>query len=215
MRGRKLSTILCLLLLFGLAICVMAPGFPPQGTGIAQIDTATPTTFTGLIAGNGSLLVSGNSTYVILALGYTPVPNTNTIFGVALSNNITMSSGNVTNALGFTPVSVNATSPGQYASAKQTTTTTLSWNLGNVQYIVLANSGQTFTFANPLDGGRYALILRQPSSGAAGTVTWPTTVKWPGATAPTLSTPNNRTDVMKFIYDKTNTLYYGGASIGY
>lgn len=98
---------------------------------------------------------------------------------------------------------------GQYFSAKYTTTVTLDWNNANVQYIVLASGAQTFTFANPKDGGRYILILKQPGAGAAGTVSWPATVLWPSGSAPTLTTTNSKVDVISFVYDGTNTKYYG------
>lgn len=104
---------------------------------------------------------------------------------------------------------------GQYGSTKYTCTVTLDWANGNVQYIQLASGGQTFTFANPLDGGRYAIILKQPAGGAAGTVTWPATVAWPAATAPTLTTTNSEYDIVTFIYDGTNTKYFGGISQDY
>ncbi|NTW32416.1 MAG: LamG domain-containing protein, partial [Bacteroidetes bacterium] len=105
-------------------------------------------------------------------------------------------------------IGTGAATSGQYASAKYTTTTSLNWANGNVQHIQLANGAQTFTFANSLDGGRYVLFLKQPSSGAAGTVTWPATVLWSGGTAPTLTTTNDKVDVISFIYDATNTKYY-------
>ena len=104
---------------------------------------------------------------------------------------------------------------GQYYSLKHTTTTTLDWNNGNTQYIVLANNGQTFTFANPKDGARYALILKQPASGAAGTVTFPAEVIWPGGVTPILSTTNEKTDVITFLYDGTNNVYYAGYTLNY
>ena len=106
-------------------------------------------------------------------------------------------------------------SVGQYASAKHTCTTTLDWNNANVQYIQLANGAQTFTFANPLDGGRYCIILKQPSSGAAGTVSWPATVLWPAATQPTLTVTNGQVDIVTFVYDGTNSKYYAGSSLNH
>jgi hypothetical protein len=93
----------------------------------------------------------------------------------------------------------------QYVSTLFTTTVTLDWNKSNVQEIILANGGQTFTFANPQSGGRYVLILQQPSSGAAGTVTWPT-IKWTGGVAPTLTATKNKKDVISIIYDGTDYL---------
>lgn len=106
-------------------------------------------------------------------------------------------------------------SSGQYASSMYTTTTTLDWNNGNVQYIVLGNDNNTFTFSNSISGGRYMLVLKQPVSGAAGIVTWPLSVSWAGGTSPTLTTTNGKVDIVTFVYDGTNTKYYGGASLNY
>lgn len=108
-----------------------------------------------------------------------------------------------------------AATSGQYASTKYTATTTLNWANGNVQYIQLASGAQTFTFANPLDGGRYILILKQPAAGAAGTVTWPATVLWPGGTAPTLTAANSKVDIIAFVYDATNIKYYAGSNLNF
>ena len=104
---------------------------------------------------------------------------------------------------------------GQYFSTQNTTTTTLDWKSGNVQYIQLASGAQTFTFANPQGGARYLLVVKQPSSGAAGTVTWPAEVLWPGGASPILTGTNNKTDVITFIYDSTNNKYYAGSSLNY
>ena len=44
------------------------------------------------------------------------------------------------------------------------------------------------------------------------TLTWPATVKWPGGTAPTLSTANNAIDVVTLVWDNTaggDGIYYG------
>lgn len=108
-------------------------------------------------------------------------------------------------------VKTNVATTGQFASGKYTTTVTLDWNNGNTQYIVLANGAQTFTFANPIDGASYKLILKQPASGAAGTVVWPATVLWP-TSEPTLTATNGKVDIIEFTYDATNVKYYGKAS---
>ncbi len=102
---------------------------------------------------------------------------------------------------------------GQYFATRVTCTITLDWNNGNVQTITLANSGQTFTFANGKSGGRYLLELKQPASGAAGTVTWPGSVKWSGGTAPTLTATNGQTDIITFYFNGTN--YAGGSTLNY
>lgn len=110
---------------------------------------------------------------------------------------------------------------GQYVSPKKTDTVAVStwttdWNEGNVHYVQLGNGAHSApTFNNPKDGGRYMLILKQPAAGAAGTVTWPATVLWSGGTAPTLTLTNGKVDIIMFVYDGTNSKYYGGFSLAY
>ncbi|MCX5697582.1 MAG: hypothetical protein NTU54_06430 [Candidatus Omnitrophica bacterium] len=129
---------------------------------------------------------------------------------VGTNSLISNNSGNIT----ITP-NTNLKVTTQYYSAKYSCTTTLSWDNGNVQYIQLAGGGNTFTFANPQGGGRYLLILKQPSSGSAGTVTWPAAVLWSAGTAPTLTATNSKVDIITFVYDDTNSKYYGGSSLNY
>lgn len=103
---------------------------------------------------------------------------------------------------------------GQYAGIQSTTTTTLSWAAGNRRVIILASGNNTFTFANPIGGAMYLLELIQPSSGGAGTVTWPT-IKWPAATAPTLTTTNSQIDVVTCYYDGFNTRYLCNSTLNF
>jgi len=126
---------------------------------------------------------------------------------------LTVMSGNV--GIGTWVPATSMDVNGQYRAIQYTTTVTLNWNNGNVQYIQLASASQTFTFANPQGGARYMLILKQPSSGAAGTVIWPANVYFPGDTPPTLTGTNSKTDIITFIYDSVNAKYYGGSSLNY
>jgi hypothetical protein len=90
---------------------------------------------------------------------------------------------------------------------------TVDWDDGNVQYIQLASGANTFTPSNPQDGATYILQIKQPSSGAAGTITWGASVKWPAATAPTLTATNDYIDVVTLIYNGTTTHYYAAATL--
>ena len=89
-------------------------------------------------------------------------------------------------------------------------TTTFSWSAKNFHKFTFGAQNEVFTFQTPsLPGARYSilhLVLIQDGVGSR-TVTWPAIVKWPGGTAPTLSTGANAVDIIKFIYDGTN--YYG------
>lgn len=90
-------------------------------------------------------------------------------------------------------------------------TTAIDWDDGNVQSITLTGN-VTFTFANPLLGGRYLLLVKQGNVGS-NTVTWPATVLWSGGTAPTLTTTLNKVDIITFVWDGTN--YFGGSNLNY
>ena len=103
---------------------------------------------------------------------------------------------------------------GQYVSTKfaltDGATIALDWNNSNVQSVTLGGN-RTFTFANPLTGGRYLIVLKQDGTGSR-TVTWPT-IKWRGGTAPTLTTTANKTDLITIVYDGTD--YFGDSSLNF
>lgn len=84
------------------------------------------------------------------------------------------------------------------------TTATVDWNNGNAQVLSTASAtgGVTLTFSNPASGASYVLKVVQGST--ARTITWPATVKWPAATAPTLTATSGAVDLTTFFYDGTN-----------
>ena len=103
----------------------------------------------------------------------------------------------------------------QYVALEKTTTSGVNWNISNVQYYGMVTGIQTLTFTNPISGGRYILILKQPASGTGATVNWPTGVLWGGGTAPTLTTTTGKVDLISFIYDGINSKYYGNSSLNF
>ena len=74
---------------------------------------------------------------------------------------------------------------------------------------IAANS--TFTFSNPPASRAYAFTLEIVHT--SGTITWPTTVRWPGNTAPTLTT--SRTHLITFVTDNGGTIWYGAPQVNY
>jgi hypothetical protein len=100
-------------------------------------------------------------------------------------------------------VITDATSPG---TATGDGTTTVDWGEGNYFHFQFGAFNETFTFTAPANEGTYLMRLIQDSTGSR-TATWPGTVKWPGGTAPTLTTTaTTGTDVITFYYDGTNYL---------
>ncbi len=86
---------------------------------------------------------------------------------------------------------------------------TIDWDTGNVQYITLASGSQTFAPSNAESGATYILQLRQPGSGAAGTINWNNLVNWPGGTDPTLTATNGAFDIITLMYNGTLSKYFG------
>jgi hypothetical protein len=68
----------------------------------------------------------------------------------------------------------------------------------------------TYTFSNPASSGRAsAFILKVIQDSTARSITWPNSVDWAAATAPTITTTNNGVDVFGFLTIDGGTTYYG------
>jgi len=70
----------------------------------------------------------------------------------------------------------------------------------------------TFTFSNPASSGKvsaFTLKIVQDASASGYTVTWPTSVDWPSATAPTLTATASAVDYFVFITHDGGTTWYG------
>src|SRR5687768_3871372 len=87
-------------------------------------------------------------------------------------------------------------------------TVAVDWN--NSQNQTLTPGGnRTLTFANGLAGSTYSLTITQAATGSR-LITWPSSVKWAGGSAPTLTTTAARTDQIHFYFDGT---YYRDIAI--
>ena len=68
----------------------------------------------------------------------------------------------------------------------------------------------TYTFSNPSASGRVSsFTLKVVQDSTARTITWPTSVDWAGASAPTISTGSGAVDVFVFMTNDGGTNYYG------
>jgi hypothetical protein len=91
--------------------------------------------------------------------------------------------------------------------------TTIAWNtaLGQVATFTFVSTNRTMGApTNLVNGGFYALAVIQNSG--SNTLTWNALFKWPGGTAPTLSTAAGARDFFIFRSDGTN-LYQQGQSL--
>jgi hypothetical protein len=90
-------------------------------------------------------------------------------------------------------------------------TTTVDCALGKHQAVQLANEENTLVLDNAASGTKLLLELRQPVTGAAGTLVWPADVRWAGAVEPTWTTTNSRSDVVSLVYADR---YWIGSVVG-
>lgn len=87
---------------------------------------------------------------------------------------------------------------------------TLNLENGNVFEVALNANVTTFTISNPpASGTAGSLTLKLTADGTARTITWGSAVKWPGGTAPTLTSTNNKVDVLVFVTMDAGTTYFG------
>lgn len=86
-------------------------------------------------------------------------------------------------------------------------TGTILWDLSAspIAAVQLANGSNILTIINPVAGAPpNRLTVVQPSSGADGTLVWPSSAVFPGGVAPTLSTGNSAVDMFTWCSDGQN-----------
>jgi hypothetical protein len=150
------------------------------GTGAA--------TLTGIVKGNGTSAMTAVTAPSGALVGTT---DTQTL------TNKTVEAGVFTN--GYTE---------EVATANTSTAYTIDLAGGSVQILTLTGNC-TFTFPTATAGRSFFLLLKQDGTGGR-TVTWPAAVKWPGATAPTITSTASKLDKYVFTADGTN--WYGSNS---
>lgn len=82
------------------------------------------------------------------------------------------------------------------ATANTGATYTIDLTNGSLQVLTLTASC-TYTFPTPVAGKSFMLVQKQNGTGG-WSVTWPASVKWPGGTAPTITSTASKTD--KFVF---------------
>ena len=164
---------------------------------------STATTFVNLTSNvSGTLPVANGGTGVTaktgtgaVVLGTAPTITGMTLAGAVTGADQTVSAinlkdyGEITNAIG------NAT------GAK-----TIDLTLGN-SVTATTTGATTWTFSNPTASDELCGFSLKLVNGGSATQTWPGSVDWPAATAPTLTTSG--TDVLVFITCDGGTTWYG------
>jgi hypothetical protein len=197
----------------GLAANLSTNGFDLVTTSNANLDLAPH--------GTGKVVIRGNTNSAKIILNCE-----NNSHGVTVSSPPHSASATyevaLPNALGLTNASAVVTSDANgvvgfdNGTTEESTVVTSSSNAatinlrdGNVFTHTLSEN-VTYTFSNPAASGRAsAFILKVVQDSSARTITWPTSVDWAAATAPTITATNAGVDVFAFITVDGGTNYYG------
>jgi len=171
------------------ASVVTANGF--AGT-VATATTTPAITLTTSITG----VLKGNATAISAAVAGTDYV---TPTGTERLTNKTIEAGTFTN--GYTE---------EVFTGNSSTAITLDLANGTVQIITLTGNC-VYTFPTPVAGKSFTLVHLQDATGSR-TVTWPSTVDWPSATAPTLTATASRGD--KFVFTAISGTSWLGSVAG-
>lgn len=113
----------------------------------------------------------------------------------------------------LTKPTLNASVQGvQYYTPGVGGTATLDLSLGNIHKITMPVGNITIAISNGTVGQVFKIDITQDGTGSR-TVTWFTTIKWAGGSAPTLTTTLSKRD--SFIFEVTGTGTYDGFVVGF
>ena len=94
------------------------------------------------------------------------------------------------------------------ATANTSTAYTIDLANGSLQILTLTGTC-TYTFPTPTAGKSFTLLQKQDGTGSR-TVTWPSSVKWPSSTAPTITATASKGD--KFVFTADGTYWWGSVA---
>jgi hypothetical protein len=183
------------------------------GTTTSTAANITSGTVQTLTASTGTIGTFNSTTGTIGTINSTTGTITN--LSTTLAGDLTISQGTAT--VGTRVAVVNTAQ--EYTAAHNFNATTLTsgnsiaWDLSSNQVarLVLSTNGTMADASNKVDGSVYILLVTQGTG--SNTLAWNATYKWPGNTAPTLTTGSAKSDIFTFISNGTSL--FGVASQNY
>ena len=181
-----------------------AANWTSANTVLAQGELGAETDTSKIKIGDGSKACSSLA-YLIDAGGYITATSTNTLSNKTLA--ATTLSGQLTGA-DQTVSAINLKDYGEITNAlgNATGATTIDLTLGN-SVTATTTGATTWTFSNPTASDELCSFSLKLVNGGSAAQTWPASVDWPSATAPTLTASG--TDVLVFITCDGGTTWYG------
>jgi hypothetical protein len=176
-----------------------------------------------------NLTSTGKSSYQIYASGSTDslriYNGTSDIVTFATAGNVTINAPTSGAALAVTAATGGSTNAGLVVTGSASTPTsavtfsatamTLDCTKANVFTTTFtANVTTAPSYSNPQDGQTINWFITQDATGSR-TMTWGTSVKWPGGTAGVLSTAANAVDLLVMTYRSSTGFWYATLSKGF
>ena len=176
---------------------------------VVNNDVSTDTTYYGDFGMNSSTF-TGTGNLALANAVYLSAANVDLVIGTTTANSIHFAVAAGANDV-MTISSTGATQMNGQISQNITAVAASDIDLSKGQYFTktIVNA-TTFTFSNPTTTQFTGFVL-ELTNGGANTVVWPGAVKWPAATAPTLTVSG--VDVLTFITDDTGTAWRGMISM--
>jgi hypothetical protein len=188
-------------------VCVPAGAGTVTGSGLApSYDIYKVALWSSTSALTADSVLCWNSTSNMLGVGTcTPGSAADVNGGLAFGGNISMFNQPITGVKTYTHYDT-------YSNGGSGAARTVDWYANGASQSITLDAATTFTFTAPPGDARLMLIVKQDATGSR-TASWPANVKWPGGTAPTLTTTGGATDMITCWYDGTN--YFCGASLNF
>jgi len=173
------------------------------GSGTSAITAMAALSDGEFIVGNGTtdpVAESGATVRTSLGLGTFAVEDTNAVPAMTLAGAITGGDQQVS--------AINLVDYGEVTVAHGVTgaTETLDISAG-AHHTATIDEACTFTFSNPTASDELSSFTLSLTNGGAFTVTWPGSVDWPGASAPSLTASG--LDVLVFMTYDGGTIWHG------
>lgn len=177
--------------------------------GRATTDTLTNKTLTSPVISGGTINNAAIGGTTAAAGAFTTLSASSTVSGTGFSDYLASPP-----AIGGTAAAAGTftTLRGATYSGAVTTPSALDVDCSTANYFTKTiNGNSTFTFSNAPSSRGYTFLLELEHT--SGTVTWPTSVKWPNDVAPTLTT--GKTHLFCFATDDGGTRWRGSSNINY
>ena len=211
-----------------------APSFP-NGASITGVLTAT--SFSGSLAGTASSSTVATNAYGLVGspnisvgtvsgttgtfsgnvsiggtLTYDDVTTVDSVGLITARNGINVTAG-VSTFAAATHQNAGTKVSGPYSSnVSAMGANAVDCSAGN--YFTKTITGSTtFTFTNVPTSVAYSFTMELTHTGGSGSITWPSSVKWPADTAPTLT--DGKTSLLVFITDDGGTRWRGASTVDY